>query len=194
MARVATDLGNDVETPDTAVTELAGWVDFAGATTLAAELAGTRVATAELRGSALDDLERAPAATRRAAALAGGSELFLVTAGDAGVSLEILRAGDPFSSDERFAAELCASQALLVLRAFGAESPAESLVRPALELAGEALAAALDNADQAGEIVRLAAAVSGATAAILWEQRGAELAAVAAHGIPLPEAAAVAAL
>src|SRR5437588_164831 len=151
-----------------------------------------RPASARLPAASLAALVRAPAATGRAAALAGASELFLVTAGDAGVSLEILRAGDPFSSDERFAAELCVAQALLVLRAFGAGSPAESLARPALELAGEALAAALDDADQAGEIVRLSAGVSGATAAILWEQRGADLVAVAAHGVPLPGGAAAA--
>jgi len=164
----------------------------AGPATLAAELAGTRVSISELPGSALDDLDRAPAATRRAAELAGASELFLLPAGEGSVALELLRAGDPFSSSERFAAELCAAQALLVLRAFGAGDPTESLARPALELAGEALAAALDEGDQAGEIVRLSAAVAGATAAILWQQRGAELVAVAAHGVPLPEAAAAA--
>ncbi len=164
----------------------------AGPATLAAELAGTRVSTAELPESALDDLDRAPAATRRAAELAGASELFLVLAGEAGVALELLRAGEPFSSQERFAAELCAAQALLVLRAVGAGNPTASLARPALELAGEALAAALDEGDQAGEIVRLAATVAGATAAILWEQRGTELVAIAAHGVALPERAAAA--
>ena len=160
----------------------------AGPAALVAELAGTRVSVEELPESSLDDPARAPAATRRAVALAGASELFLALAGEGRVSLEILRFGDPFSRDERLAAELCAAQALLVLRAFGAENAAESLARPALELAGEALAAALDGRDQAGEIVRLSAAVSGATAAILWEQRGAELVAVAAHGILLVEA------
>ena len=43
----------------------------AGPATLAAELAGTRVSVADFPGSALDDLDRAPAATRRAAELAG---------------------------------------------------------------------------------------------------------------------------
>jgi len=171
-------------TPDGAELEAAA---VAGPATLAAELAGTRVPVAELPASALDDLGRAPAATRRAAELAGASELFVVLAGEAAVALELLRAGEPFSSEERFAAELCAAQALLVLRAFGAGDPAESLTRPTLELAGEALAAALDEGDQAGEIVRLSAAVAGATGAVLWEQRGTELVAVAAHGVPLPD-------
>src|SRR5262249_20821731 len=145
-------------------------------------------AVAELPANALDDLDRAPAATRRGATLAGASQLFLVLAGEADVSLELFRSGDRFSSDERFAAELCVAQALLVLRAFGGGNPAESLARPALELAGEALAAALDDGDQAGEIVRLSAAASGASAAILWERRGTDLVAVAAHGIALPDA------
>src|SRR5437762_1217509 len=52
----------------------------AGPATLAAELVGTRVSVAELPGSALDGLDRAPAATQRAAELAGASELFLVLA------------------------------------------------------------------------------------------------------------------
>ena len=159
-----------------------------GPATLAAELAGTRVPVEELPAVALDNLERAAAATQRAAELAGASELFVVVAGTAAVSLELFRAGDPFSSEERFAAELCAAQALLVLRAFGAGNPAESLARPALELAGEALAAALHEGDQAGEIVRLSAAAAGASAAVLWEYRGTELVVVAVHGIPFTEA------
>ena len=161
----------------------------AGPPTLAAELYGTRISAAELPANALDDLDHAPLATRRAAALAGASELFLVVGSEESVSLELLRTGDAFSSEERFAAELCAAQAVLVLRAFGSGNQADSLARPALELAGEALAAALHEGDQAGEIVRLSAAVTGAAAAILWEQRGTELVAVAAHGIPLAEAA-----
>jgi serine phosphatase RsbU (regulator of sigma subunit) len=159
----------------------------AGPATLAAELVGTRVPAGELPARALDDLGRAPAATRRAAELAGATEVLLVVAGEPGVSLELLRAGDPFTTEERFAAELCAGHALLVLRAFGGGNPTERLARPALELAGEALAAALHEGDQAGEIVRLAAAVTGAAEAILWERRGSELVAVAAHGVALPE-------
>src|SRR5947209_11630244 len=161
----------------------------AGSAPLAAELAGTRVSVAELPAGALSDLALAPAATRRAAELARAPELCLVVAGESHVSLELLRAGDPFSPEERLAAELCAAHALLVLRAFSAGDPTESLARPALELVGEALAAALDESDQVREIVRLSATVAGATAAILWEQRGAELVAVAAHGTPLPGSA-----
>src|SRR5947209_2953867 len=114
----------------------------AGSAPLAAELAGTRVSVAELPAGALSDLALAPAATRRAAELARAPELCLVVAGEARVSLELLRAGDPFSPEERVAAELCAAHALLVLRAFGGGEPTEALARPALELVGEALAAA----------------------------------------------------
>ena len=160
----------------------------AGHATLTAELAGTRVPVAQLPHDLVDELADAPAATQRVAALAGASELFLVVAGQTDVVLELFRASEPFSTEERFAAGLCAAQALLVLRAFGGASPAESLARPALELAGEALAAALHEGDQPGEIVRLSATVAGASAAVLWEQRGTELVAVAAYGVSLAEA------
>src|SRR5262249_5706269 len=46
-----------------------------------------------------------------------------------------------------------------------------SLAAPALELAGEALAVALQEEDAAAEIVRLAAGAAGASAAVLWESR-----------------------
>ena len=91
--------------------------------------------------------------------------------------------GEPFSSEERLAAELCAAHAALVLRAFAAGGEASSLARPALELAGEALAAAMHEQDTAAEVVRLAARAAGASAAILWESRDGGLASRAAWGI-----------
>src|SRR5581483_5873088 len=103
---------------------------------------------------------------------------------DCVVSVELFRAGEPFSREDRTAAELCASHVLLVLRAFrGAGGPGEALVQPALELAGEALAAALHEGDGPGKVVRLAAAVTGATAGILWERRDDGLVAAASCGL-----------
>src|SRR5262249_61873366 len=87
------------------------------------------------------------------------------------VSIELLRAGEPFAPEQRLAAELCAALAALVVRAFRAGDDASSLTRPALELAGEALAVALQEEDAAGEVVRLAAGVAGAAAAVLWQSR-----------------------
>src|SRR5207248_6535212 len=107
----------------------------------------------------LDELGRAPVSVRRLAERTGATQLLLVPARADGhaVSLELLRAGQPFGPEQRLAAELCAAQAVLVLRAFAAGGDASALARPALELAGEALAAALHEQDAAAEVVRLAA-------------------------------------
>jgi serine phosphatase RsbU (regulator of sigma subunit) len=110
---------------------------------------------------------------RRVAEQAGATRLLLVPARANGsaVSLELLRSGEPFGAEQRLAAELCAAQAALVLRAFALSGEVSSLARPALELAGEALAVALEEEDAAAEVVRLAAGVAGASAAVLWESR-----------------------
>jgi len=147
-------------------------VAIAAPRTLAAELYGTVLPVAELPEVPVDDLARAPAAVRRLAEHTGATRLLLVPGRAEGcaVSVELLRAGDAFGAEQRIAAELCAAQAVLLLRAFGAGGDASSLARPALELAGEALAVALEE-DAAVEVVRLAAGVAGASAAVLWESR-----------------------
>ena len=139
---------------------------------LAAELEGTVLPAAELPDEPLGELAQAPLAVRRVAERTGAGQVLLVPARADGyaVSVELFRSGEPFGPEERLAAELCAAQAALVLRAFAAGGDASSLARPALELAGEALAAALHEQDAAAEVVRLAAGVAGASAAILWER------------------------
>jgi serine phosphatase RsbU (regulator of sigma subunit) len=152
---------------------------------LAAEIYGTVLPAAELPPASLHDLVRAPAAVRRTAELSGATQLLLVPARADGfaVSLELLRSGAPFNAEQRLAAELCAAQAALVLRAFAGGGDASSLARPALELAGEALAVALEEEDAAAEVVRLAAGVAGASAAVLWESREEGLAPAASWGV-----------
>ncbi len=162
-------------------------VAVAGPPALAAELDGTTLPLAELPGALLESLEHAPAAVRRAAARAGASRLLLVPvrANGCAVSLELFRSGDPFAPEQRLASELCAAHAALVLRAFGdgARSPVSRLARPALELVGEALAATLHEGDAAGDLVRLAAEVAGASVAILWESRDGVLVPGASYGL-----------
>jgi serine phosphatase RsbU (regulator of sigma subunit) len=139
---------------------------------LAAELEGGGLPSAELPEETVAELAAAPAAVRRAAERAGAASILLVPVrlDGAVASLELFRAGLPFSRERRLAAELCAAQLGLVLRAFAVPDDADgSLARPALELAGEALAAALDEAHAEEEIVRVAATVAGASAAILWD-------------------------
>jgi serine phosphatase RsbU (regulator of sigma subunit) len=152
---------------------------------LAAELEGTALPAGDLPDVPLGELARAPAAVRRIAERTGSTQLLLVPVRAEGcaVSLELLRAGEPFGAEQRLAAELCAAQAVLVLRAFAADGDASSLARPALELAGEALAAALHEQDAAAEVVRLAAGVAGATAAVLWKRGEVGLTVGAAWGL-----------
>jgi serine phosphatase RsbU (regulator of sigma subunit) len=163
-------------------------VAVAGPAALAAELEGTSVPAAEMPEETLDELAAAPDAVRRAAARAAARSILLLpvrTDGPA-ATLELYRSGGPFTAAERLGAELAAGCAALVLRAF-ADSPrraAEALERPALELAGEALAAALDETHTAAELVRVAATIVGAPVGLLWEpgEDGA-LQLVARHGL-----------
>jgi serine phosphatase RsbU (regulator of sigma subunit) len=152
---------------------------------LAAELYGTVLPVRELPEATLDDLARAPDAVRRIARHTGATRLLLAPARGDGVavSVELLGSGEPFSAEQKFAAELCAAQAALVLRAFAAGGGASSLARPALELAGEALAVALQEQDAAAEVVRLAAGVVGASASVLWESREEGLVPAASWGV-----------
>ena len=154
---------------------------------LAAELYGTALPASELPEAPIADLARAPAAVRRLAEHAGASQILLVPArsdGDA-VSVELYRPGEPFGAEQRIAAELCAGQALLVLRAFAVGGDVSSLARPALELAGEALAVVLQEEDAAAEVVRLAAGLTGAAAAVLWESRADGFVTAASWGIDI---------
>ena len=152
---------------------------------LAAELYGTALPASELPESPLDDLACAPDAVRRLADHAGARWLLLVPARADGyaVSVELYRSGEPFGTEQRIAAELCAAQAALVLRAFAGGADVSSLARPALELAGEALGAALQEQDAAAEVVRLAASLTGATAAVIWEDRDDAFVPTASWGI-----------
>jgi serine phosphatase RsbU (regulator of sigma subunit) len=152
---------------------------------LAAELYGTVLPAAELPEGPVEDVARAPAAVRRIVEHTGATRLLLAPARAAGcaVSVELFRSGEAFGAEQRLAAELCAALAALVLRAFRAGGDVSSLARPALELAGEALAVALEEEDAAAEVVRLAAGVAGATAAVLWERSEDGLAHAASWGV-----------
>ncbi len=162
-------------------------VAVAGPAALAAELEGTRLAAGDLPAQAVVSLTDAPDVVRRAAARAGASALLLIPARSESVSasLELYRVGAPFGADEQLVAEIAAGMVALALRAFTLADAAavEVLARPGLELAGEAFAAALDEADTAGEIARVAAGVVGAPVGLIWERSGGGLALAGAHGV-----------
>ncbi|HEX6788546.1 MAG TPA: SpoIIE family protein phosphatase [Gaiellaceae bacterium] len=162
-------------------------VAVAGAAALAAELEGTTLPLEDLPPTALTELAAAPEAVRRAAARAGArSALLLPVAVEEDLAtFELYRAGPAFTADEELAAELAAGHLALLLRAFrdGDAHAVEPLDRPALELAGEALAAALGEAPAAAEVVRVAATVVGAPVGLLWEQINGHLELVGSYGI-----------
>jgi serine phosphatase RsbU (regulator of sigma subunit) len=161
-------------------------VAVAGPAALAAELEGTRVPAAELPASTVTDLADAPAAIRHAASRAGARSILVVPVlTDSGrASLELYRAGVPFSALERAAAEFAGGQAALVLRAFGdAPSTGEPLALPALELAGEALAAALGESHTPFEVARVAANVVGAPVGLVWDRIDGGLQLAGSHGL-----------
>ena len=142
-----------------------------------AELQGSSFPLAELpnveaSGDAL------PEAVRRAAKRTRAADALLLPVWAGGTplgSLELLRAQRPFASQEVLAARLAASHLALVLRALKDTNGAGAPFARALVLAGDALAAGLDHARAAGEVVRVAAGAAGAEAALLWraEERGA---------------------
>src|SRR5581483_3440144 len=88
--------------------------------------------------------------------------------------------------DEQRLGLLAAGQVALALRAFGVDGgDLPSLGAPAVEIAGEALAVGADAERGAEAVTRLAAVLTGAVVALLWEQRGGEeLELAATHGLP----------
>ena len=140
---------------------------------LAAELAGSSFSVAELPDGEAP-LARLPESVQRAARLIGAGGVLLLSAGGGGRplgSIELLRATRRFEPGEIAAAQLVAAQVGLVLRAFGTGNgigPSSITSEATLSLAGDALAAGLDQARSAEEVVRVAARASGAEAALLW--------------------------
>jgi serine phosphatase RsbU (regulator of sigma subunit) len=140
---------------------------------LAAELAGSGFSVAELpEGDSSPD--RLPESVQRAARLIGAGGVLLLPAGGGGRplgSIELLRATRSFEPAEIVGAQVVAAQVGLVLRAFGAGNGAgSSSITPeaTLALAGDALAAGLDQGRSAEDVVRVAERASGAEAALLW--------------------------
>jgi serine phosphatase RsbU (regulator of sigma subunit) len=163
-----------VRVVDPAAGQLLSCAVASASAAVAAELEGSRFAVAELPDGEERDLDRMPDAVRRAAERVRATAVFQVPVRAEGRpigSLELMRAGVPFDEAERRIARLAASQAALAIRAFhgdgdgtaGAVDPAR-----ALALAGEALAAGVDEDATAQQVTRLAAEATGAVACLLW--------------------------
>src|SRR5438046_2377677 len=103
----------------------------------------------------------------------------------AGISIEavaaLARAVADAGSRHTLAEGPADALATLVLKTFVAETAEQ---QQALELAGEALAAALHETSPAAEVVRLAAGIIGAPVALLWQRSAdGELELAASYGI-----------
>jgi serine phosphatase RsbU (regulator of sigma subunit) len=127
---------------------------------LAAELAGSRVAAGDGgRTSRLEFSYSAP----------------IETDGESLGALDVFRDGSAFSESERLLAQLAAGALALVLRTLGARAPdTESAVERALVLAGEALAAGSDGERAAAHVARLAADAAEAKAVMVWRAEDGE--------------------
>ena len=155
---------------------------------LAAEIEGSRYPL-----TAPEEVEQALAAAvdRTASRLGAESGLVVPVLHDSRTigSLELYRARRALDVNEQRVAQLAAGQAALVVRAFGAPNGANGAtgVRGPLDLAGDALAAGLEQAGTADQICRLAAEATGALSAVIWD--GSAFAALGSFG-PVPGEAA----
>ena len=159
-------------------------VAVAGPAALAAELEGSRLSADELPEARVDLLEEAPPGVRRVADRTGLDAVLVlpIRVGGLVACLELYRA-DPFTTADQLAGELAAGQTGLLLRAFGDVAGAPGAPAVGLDLAGEALAAALDDAEPATGVVRLAASVVGAPVGLLWERGAAGLELAGSYGL-----------
>jgi GAF domain-containing protein len=148
---------------------------WAASAAVAAELEGSRVPAAELSPGEADETAGLPPPVARAAERARLRAVLLIPVvldGRPVATLELMRAGEPFTADERVLARLLAHQVGLAVWAFRGGVTPESVNGGVLELAGEALAAGADELRTAEQVTRLAAEALDADAALLWRTNG----------------------
>jgi len=148
---------------------------IAASQALAAELEGSRYPLAE-PGSTAEGVRDALAdAVDRTAARLGaetGLVVPVLVGGHPAGSLELYRARKPITAGEERVAQLAAAQAGLAVRAFDSVSAGNGSLTPvlaSLDLAGDALAAGLEQASTPDQIARLAAEATGAVGAAIWD-------------------------
>ncbi|HEX7254975.1 MAG TPA: hypothetical protein VF236_03535, partial [Gaiellaceae bacterium] len=150
---------------------------WAASPALRAELEGSRIAAHELGNRELTDTDELPDAVRRLAQRWGASRVLVspvCSDGRVVASLELARAGEPFSGPEVLLARVIAGHASLLARAADPDNgPASAAGRGAtLELAGRALAAVAEETRTGDRIARLAQEVTGARSCVLWRSNG----------------------
>jgi serine phosphatase RsbU (regulator of sigma subunit) len=142
---------------------------------LAAELEGSRYAVSDFDPAGDGVREGLSAAVSRTAERLGaeaGVVVPVLVGGRPAGSVELYRARRPLSPAEERIARLAAAQAALAVRAFGGVNGgngAGAATLGPLDLAGDALAAGLEQARTADQIARLAAEAAGAVGATIWD-------------------------
>jgi serine phosphatase RsbU (regulator of sigma subunit) len=146
----------------------------AGSEAMRAELESSRIELDALAGDESPAAEELPAPLRLAAerlSAVGVLQLPVRDNGDVVGSVELMRRRSDFDERQRELARAIADEVALARRAFAIEGAARLAPDP-LELAGDALAAAADEAQAAEQVTVLAAEATGALAALLWRYDG----------------------
>src|ERR671937_365897 len=154
-----------------------------GSEAVRAELESSRIPPEAAPAEEQQDLELLPAQLRLAAeriSAVGVLQLPVRDNGDLVGSLELLRTRSGFGERQCELARAAADEVALARRAFWS-GEARRTAPDALELVGDALAAAADETQAAEQVASLAAEATGAAACLLWryEAEGAVLDAAA---------------
>ena len=150
---------------------------WAASPALRAELEGSRMAEEEIGTNELTESDDLPDALRRLARRWGAARILICPVSSEGrvlASLELARAGEPFSERDVLLARMIASHASLLVRAVepvDGHSPATGR-EATIELAGRALAVAAEESRSAERIARLALEATGARSCVLWRSNG----------------------
>jgi len=160
---------------------------WAASPALRAELEGSSLPADVIGTEELSDSDEFPEAIRRLARRWGASRVLLCPVGSGGkaiASLELARAGEPFSGSDILLARLIANQSALLVRAIeSTDGHVDEGGRTGmLELAGRALASVAEEARSGERIARLALEVTGAHSCVLWRSSGGRPRAIALAG------------
>jgi serine phosphatase RsbU (regulator of sigma subunit) len=159
---------------------------WSSSTALAAELEGSRLLAEELGTDELSETDELPPALRRLAERSGALAVAVVPEHADGrmlASLELIGAGEPFSAADRLLARIVAREAGLLVRAFErAEGPAGG-AESALELAGRALTAGVEEGRSAERIARLTAELTNAESCLVWRAENGHVEPIASVGL-----------
>jgi phosphoserine phosphatase RsbU/P len=161
---------------------------WSSSTALAAELEGSRLQVDELGTDELSESDELPPALRRLADRCGALGVAVVPEHFDGrllASLELMSTGEPFSATDRLLCRIVAREAGLLVRAFERTDHTAAGDEPfsALELAGRALTAAVEEGRSAEQIARLTAELTNAESCLVWRAENGQVEPIASIGL-----------